>query len=218
MEAFHLEHATAAYNGTTVLQDISLSVSVGEKVSLIGVSGSGKSTLLGLLYRQLPERAALVPQDPALVRTLSVFHNTYIGRLDRNSVWYNLLNLAWPLPKEVSAITELLDLLGLAPKLHAAAGELSGGEQQRNAIARALYRGSDILLADEPVSAIDPSQSHTVLKLLTARHETVVLAMHDVRLALEYSSRVIGLRDGRIVLDRPTAGLEPDQLVSFYEG
>ena len=218
MALLSLKGASAAYNGVRVVRDITLEVAAGEKVSLIGASGAGKSTLLGMLYRQQPERIALVPQDPALVRSLSVFHNAYIGGLERHPAWYNLLNLAWPLPREVRDVRTVLESLGLEDKLWAPAGELSGGQQQRTAVARALFRRVDTLLADEPVSAVDPAQADTVLRLLVESHETVVLAMHDVSLALRHTHRLIGLRDGRIAMDRPSAGLDPADLVAFYEG
>lgn len=217
MSVFHLDRATASYNGRAVLHEISLDIQPGEKVSLIGASGAGKSTLLSLLYRQRPEHTALVTQDPSLVKTLSVFHNTYIGKLDQNPTWYNLANLVWPLPKEVRGIRTLLDSLGLADKLHTPAGELSGGQQQRTAVARALYRESDALLADEPVSSVDITQAHAVLEQIVARHETVVLAMHDVALALRYTSRVVGLRNGRVEFDQPSAGLDPTDLLPVYQ-
>lgn len=217
MSFFRLDRATASYNGRAVLHEISLEIQPGEKVSLIGASGAGKSTLLGLLYRQRPEDTALVTQDPSLVKTLSVFHNTYIGRLDRNPTWYNLANLVWPLPKELRGIGALLDSLGLADKLHTPAGELSGGQQQRTAVARALYRESAALLADEPVSAVDITQAHAVLEQIVARHETVVLAMHDVALALRYTGRVVGLRNGRVEFDRSSAGLDPADLLPIYQ-
>ena len=217
MSVFRLDRATASYNGRAVLNEISLDIQLGEKVSLIGASGAGKSTLLGLLHRQRPEDTALVTQDPSLVKTLSVFHNTYIGRLDQNPTWYNLANLVWPLPREVRGIGALLDSLGLADKLHTPAGELSGGQQQRTAVARALYRESDALLADEPVSSVDITQAHAVLEQIVARHETVVLAMHDVALALRYTDRVVGLRNGRVEFDRPSAGLDPADLLPVYQ-
>ena len=93
---FELKRACAGYNGRPVLFDIDLTVRAGERIAVMGRSGAGKSTLLGLLYAQRPADVALVPQASALVKPLSVFHNVYMGRLDRHSTAYNLRNLVWP--------------------------------------------------------------------------------------------------------------------------
>jgi phosphonate transport system ATP-binding protein len=161
--------------------------------------------------------SALVPQELGLVRTLSVFHNVYMGRLHRHSSWYNLLNLALPRVKEVSAVRAVLDRLEMSEKLFAPVGELSGGQQQRAAVARALYRGSDIFIGDEPVSAVDSEQSRSMLHTILDAHRTVVVALHDVALALAFSDRIVGLRDGRITLDEASHGLKPEDLAPVYQ-
>ena len=82
----------------------------------MGRSGAGKSTLLNLLHARLADRVALIPQAAALVKTLSVFHNVYMGRLDRYPTWYNLRNLVWPTRRDVEEIEGTLELVGLADK------------------------------------------------------------------------------------------------------
>lgn len=148
--------------------------------------------------------------------TLSVFHNIYIGRLNRHSLWYNLANLIRPLNKEVDAVRAIARRMGIEEKLFEPVGQLSGGQQQRTAVARALYQASPILIGDEPVSAVDEHQARMVLENINENHTTVLIAMHDTTLAIAYTDRIIGLRDARIVLDRPTTGMTPVDLDDLY--
>ncbi|MBQ35302.1 MAG: hypothetical protein CME04_02845, partial [Gemmatimonadaceae bacterium] len=147
---------------------------------------------------------------------LSAFHNIYSGRLDERSSWYNLVNLIRPRPADVADIEPIFRDLGMADKLFARVSTLSGGQQQRIAVGRAVYRGSDVILADEPVSAIDPHQAGAVLDLIKSRMGTVILAMHDVQLALEHFPRVIGLRDGGVFFDKPSAQVGDEDLAELY--
>ncbi|MBC8451760.1 MAG: ATP-binding cassette domain-containing protein, partial [Rhodospirillaceae bacterium] len=172
MSAFELRDATVSYDGNTVLNRITLQIERGERVALVGRSGVGKSTLLHLLYEQSRATSALVPQDPGLVRSLSVFHNVFMGRLNQNSVWYNLTNLVMPRHQEVDDIRALLVSLEMDDKLFQPAGELSGGQQQRTSVARALYRKGEALLADEPVSSVDEHQSQSVLRSINSAYDT----------------------------------------------
>jgi len=216
MRLFSLERAQLGYGGHPVLFDISLAVEPGERVALIGPSGAGKSTLLSAMYEQQKGRAALVPQDGALVKQLSVFHNVYIGRLHHHHTIYNLLNLVRPWPVHVASVASLLQDVALSDKLFSPVSDLSGGERQRTAVARALYQGGDALLGDEPVSAVDGAQARQVLDAIVRTFSTVVLVMHDVELALRFTTRVVGLRAGRILFDRPTADLKNDELDELY--
>ena len=140
-----------------------------------------------------------------------------MGSLDRHSAVYNLLNLAWPRPAELNRIRPLVERLNLVDKLFERAGELSGGQQQRTAICRALLQGGDAVLADEPVSAADNHQSRVILEALSEYFETSVLAMHDVDLALEYSTRIVGIKDGVIALDMPSEELTQQNLDFLYK-
>ena len=213
-----LQKLSAGYGGRAVLHDIDLTIQSGERVAVMGRSGAGKTTLLNLLYDRLAERVALVPQAAALVKTLSVFHNVYMGRLDRRPTWYNLRNLAWPARLDVAEIGGVLDLVGLADKLFAKAGTLSGGQQQRTSVARALYSDRPIVIADEPVSSLDRAQGAEILKKLCARHETAILALHDIPLALAHTDRVVVIEAGRIAFDRPARELSAADLVPYYAG
>lgn len=215
---FELKGACAGYNGRPVLFDVDLTVRAHERIAVMGRSGAGKSTLLGLLYAQRPADVALVPQASALVKPLSVFHNVYMGRLDRHSTAYNLRNLVWPAAGEVAEVRGVLESIGLGDEIFSAAGALSGGQQQRTSVARALYNGRPILIADEPVSALDRVQGGAVLSLLKCRHETLVLALHDVHHALEHTDRVVVLEHGRKVIDEPSCRLTANDLLQHFGG
>jgi phosphonate transport system ATP-binding protein len=213
-----LAKETAGYGGRPVLHGIDLMIRAGERVAVMGRSGAGKTTLLNLLYARLAERVALVPQGSALVKTLSVFHNVYMGRLDRHPTWYNIRTLIWPARCVVSEVAAVLDLVGLRDALFARAGELSGGQQQRASVARALYNGRPILIGDEPVSALDRVQGAEILGRLAARHETVIVALHDIFLALDHTDRIVVLDGGRIVLDAPSGTLTAADRIPYYGG
>ena len=216
--AITLDRVSAGYHGTPVLHDISLSIEPGERVAIVGRSGAGKSTLLNTIYRRYPECAALIPQASALVANLSVFHNVFMGCLDRHSTLYNLRTLVWPPAAEIAAVTRVIEAVGLEEKLFAKAGELSGGQQQRTSVARALLNGRPVVLGDEPVSALDRVQGSEVLRVLAKRHETKILVMHDIRLALEHTDRIILLEGGRILLDEPSTHLSYERLLPHFEG
>jgi phosphonate transport system ATP-binding protein len=211
-----LQRASAGYGDRPVLADIDLDIRAGDKVAVMGRSGAGKSTLLGLLHAQRPELVALVPQAAALVRPLSVFHNVYMGRLDRNSTVANLRTLLFPRCADVTEISGVLEQVGLSEKIFVSAGALSGGQQQRTSVARAHYNGRPILVGDEPVSALDRVQGADVLALINRRHETVIVAMHDVGLALEHSTRIVVLDAGRKIIDAPSRDLTAADLLGRF--
>lgn len=209
---------SAGYGSHVVLHDLNIRIEAGERIAVMGRSGAGKSTLLNLLYDRMADGVALIPQAAALVKTLSVYHNVYMGRLDTRSTWHNLRNLAWPARTDVSEVEDVLGLVGMADKLFAKAGALSGGQQQRTSVARALYNGRRIIIGDEPVSALDRVQATEILGALCRRSETSILAMHDIPLALAHSDRVIVLDEGRMVLDAPARALTLADLVPYYGG
>ena len=211
-----LQQTSIAYAGTTVLHDITLNIHEGERIAVIGPSGAGKSTLLQQLYQQAPTLCAWCPQELGLVGNLSLFHNIYMGRLAQHHWAYNLLNLIYPQNAERRPIAELIAQLEL-PEMRHTVDSLSGGQKQRVAIARALHRNARILIADEPVSALDDWQSERVLSLIGNRHRTVILALHDITQALTHCQRIIALKAGRIVLDADASTLTPNALQWVYD-
>jgi phosphonate transport system ATP-binding protein len=213
-----LRKTTAGYAGRAVLHDVDLSIRSGERIAVMGRSGAGKTTLLNLLHERLADRVALIPQASALVKTLPVFHNVYMGRLDRRPVWHNLRTLIWPARSDVVEIEGVLSIVGLGDKLFAKAGTLSGGQQQRTSVARAIYNAQPIVIGDEPVSALDRVQAGAILAELCRRHQTVIVALHDIPLALSHTDRVVVIEAGSIVLDAPTNRLSIADLVPYYGG
>ncbi len=211
-----LQSETASYQGVKTLHDIDLQVSKGEKLALVGQSGSGKSTLIKLIYERYPVNTALVPQDYGLVNNLSVYHNVYIGCLEQHSTLYNLVNLIRPKTDQVEVVRAILVGLQLEDYLFRPVGRLSGGQKQRVAVARSLFQKGHLLLADEPVSSVDEQQSRVVLKQMLNGFSTVVLALHDIQLALAFCDRIVGLEKGRIVLDSPAEALTAEDLLSLY--
>lgn len=200
-----------------VLVDLHLHIRAGERVAVLGKSGSGKSTLLAQLRSLAPDQAAWCPQQPALVPQLSAFHNIYSGGLQRQWALTNLRNLIYPSQRCRQEIAAIASHLGLTECQWRKAGELSGGQQQRVGIGRAVYQQRPLLLADEPVSALDANQGNALLNWLLARHPTAVLALHQVDLALAHCQRIIGLADGRVAIDAPAHCLSADQLACLYQ-
>ncbi len=216
MTGFDISGLTASFGGERVIGPLSLSVRDGERVGLVGRSGAGKSTLINLIHQQVEGVSSLVPQNLGLVNALPVFHNVYMGRLDANATWYNTLTLIRPFARDTRDVKALLAELAMPEKIWIPAASLSGGQRQRVAVARALYRNSGLLLADEPVSALDSPAAHLVMRLLNERFRTSVVALHDVELALAYCTRIVGIQDGQIALDEPSEKLTPADIMPLY--
>ncbi|MEQ5815131.1 ATP-binding cassette domain-containing protein [Marinobacter sp. NFXS11] len=216
MSGFDLSGLTASFGGERVIGPLSLKVKEGEQVALVGKSGAGKSTLIRLIHERVNRESSLVPQDLGLVNALPVFHNVFMGQLDKHSTWYNTLTLIRPFSKNRDEVRELLKALGMPEKLWLPTASLSGGQRQRVAIARALYRKAPVLLADEPISALDGPMAHLVMELLKKRFQTSVIALHDVEMALKYCSRIVGIQDGQVALDESTERLSATDITSLY--
>ncbi len=216
MSGFDFHGLTASFEGQRVIGPLSLHVKEGQHVALVGKSGAGKSTLIRLLYDRLNQQASLIPQGLGLVNALPVFHNIYMGQLDQHPTWYNTLTLIRPFQKDRVSVKALLGELDISEKQWVPAATLSGGQRQRVAIARALYRQAPVLLADEPISALDGPMAQLVMQLLTQRFKTSIIALHDIEMALAYCDRIIGIQDGQVALDEPAKNLAPSDIMSLY--
>ncbi|KAA1171028.1 ATP-binding cassette domain-containing protein [Marinobacter salinexigens] len=216
MSGFDLSGLTASFGGERVLGPLSLTVNPGDQIALVGKSGAGKSTLIRLIHEQVGRKSSLVPQELGLVNALPVFHNVFMGQLDKHPTWYNTLTLVRPFAEDRTEVKALLKALGMDEKLWIPTASLSGGQRQRVAIARAIYRNAGLLLADEPVSALDGPLAHLVMSLLTERFDTSLIALHDVDLALKYSNRIIGIQDGQVALDESSHRLSPADIMGLY--
>lgn len=238
-----LRGVTKRYSRTAALAGVDLNVWPGELVALVGPSGAGKSTLLNLTsgalfptdgvvrvfgedlshlsprqLRRLQRDIGMIHQQFHLVNPLKVIHNVNAGHLAHWSFFKACLSLVWPL--EVGRAAEALSRVGIADKLHERTDQLSGGEQQRVALARVLVQDPQILLADEPISSLDPEHSRAVMDLLRelneARGKTVILSLHDFNFALSHCQRLIGLRQGRIFFDEPVSRVSPELVRELY--
>ncbi|MEM9296405.1 MAG: ATP-binding cassette domain-containing protein [Planctomycetota bacterium] len=201
-------------NGVEALRSISLEVRCGEHVAIVGPSGSGKTTLLdclagevtltaGELRRQ--GHAARVYQDYRLVERTSALRNVMHGAAGRDLGWWRRIQRRRQLAGEA---VELLGVMGLSERASTRTGRLSGGERQRVAIARALMAQPAIVLADEPVSALDAGSARAVMAMLDSacrqQRVTLVSVLHDCELAEAYADRIVGMRDGRIAPAPPS--------------
>ena len=224
------QSVTLAYGSAVAIDAIDLEIKSGEQVCLIGASGCGKTSLLGLMNGRLESssgevilnnkrlkgifgkelksarsKIAWIPQDLGLVPNLRVNQNIVCGRASGKGFFGFMRSLLLMGSPEKQEISDLLKRVGIEEKIFNRVDQLSGGQQQRVAIARALYQRPELILADEPVSAVDPERAKSLVKLLTglAREEgqTLVMSLHDIDLAKRYFDRVIGLRDGRVVMD-----------------
>ncbi len=213
---FNFVDESILYDNFIAINSLTLNIQKGEKVALLGKSGSGKTTLLKKMYELQNENSSYIPQELGLVNSLSVFHNIYISKLDSNSFFYNLRNLIKPVKNEVINISTVLKQLLLEDKLFTKSNNLSGGQKQRVAIARALYEDRNILLADEPISSLDEFLAKKVIDKLNSSYETVVCTMHNVDLVLENFQRVIGLKDGKLLLDKKCQDLTTKERERLY--
>lgn len=221
-----------------VLKDISLTVEQGEYLAILGPSGSGKSTLMNIIgcMDVLDEGTYNldgVEIEKAKEKELTNIRNQKIGFIFQKYhliPTYNVLqNIVMPLLMRGMTLKDARDasmdtiaMLGLAERIDHKPNELSGGQQQRVALARTLAQNPEIILADEPVAALDPVTAKQVMsdfrKINQDMNISILINIHHVELALEYADRIIGIRAGKIVYDGPSENVTQDVLNTIYEG
>jgi phosphonate transport system ATP-binding protein len=241
-----VEDVSVHYASVAALDAVSLAIAPGEAVAFVGPSGAGKTTLLRCLngtirptsgrivlgdgdmsdlkaeeLRHARRCIGFVHQSLGLVPNLRVLQNVIAGRLGDLSFFGSLRAMLRPRQVDVARAHQILERVGIPDKLYERTDRLSGGQQQRVAIARALYQEPKILLADEPVSSVDPARARDTVRLLAdiSREEALTLCMslHDLELAREYFPRLVGMRNGRVAFDRPTEEITTEEFGALYE-
>ena len=233
-----LRGVRVVYDRHAALDGFDLDVRAGERVALVGPSGAGKTTALRLStgsvrptsgtvevlgqdldaatpgqLRDIRRRVGTVYQQLNLVGPLRVVHNVNAGRLGAWGRARAVRSLVKPV--EVDLARNALARVGIADKLFERTDRLSGGEQQRVALARVLVQQPELILADEPVSSLDPARAEEVMDLLVEvvgdRSRTLVVSLHDFALARRRCDRIVGVKGGRVAFDLP-AGEVTDEL------
>ena len=232
-------------NGFEALKNINLKIEQGEFVAVIGLSGAGKSTLIrtinrmhditegtltvdgtnvmelqGKQLRTFRRKIGMIFQSFNLITRTTVIKNVLTAFVPELPWWRALLGIFTK--EEKIAALESLDKMGILDKAFVRADQLSGGQQQRVALARTLAQNPQIILADEPVASLDPITARQVmddfLRINQDMNITVIINIHHVELALQYATRVVGIREGKIVYDGPASQVDQDILDSIYQG
>ena len=206
-------------NGAHALDDVTLSIAKGEFVFIVGASGAGKSTFLKLIMREeQPTSGTIVVNGmhlekmprrkvPYLRRTMGIVFQDF-RLISKMTVYENVAFAMRCVGKKNSTIKKrvpyILDLVGLSDKAHDHPNELSGGEQQRVSLARALVNNPSMIIADEPTGNVDPEMSYEIIELLSEinkRGTTVLVVTHEHDLVKSFGKRVINIENGRVVAD-----------------
>ena len=237
-------HPAALPGAPAALRALNLRMTAGEQVAIIGPSGAGKTTLLQVLacaqpptqgtlqlagvnpwtlsaraLRSTRGQLFLAPQVPPLPPRQRVVTSVLAGRLPSMGLWASLRSLFYP--ADIPAAYEALVHFDLGDKLFDRVDRLSGGERQRVGLARALLAPASLWLIDEPLSALDPMRARmamaALVNLAAERQVTLVATLHQVDMALAHFPRIIGLRDGQLVFDLPSAQVSPERLAHLYD-
>ena len=231
-----LQNVTKLFGEDTIaLDDVSIEITAGEFVVILGPSGAGKSTLLRILngltepttgtaqiggspVSESGSDVGMVFQMHYLIESLSAYRNALTGALSRTTNLKSILTLNQTDDKR--AALRALDTVGLLKDAEQRAGTMSGGQKQRVGIARALVQNPSLLLADEPVSSLDPKAARDVMRYMKQaareRELTTVASLHQVNIAREFGDRFIGVRDGTVIFDGSRAELSMDVIDDLY--
>ncbi len=232
-------------NGVKGLKNVNLTIDQGEFVAIIGLSGAGKSTLIRTINRMIDITEGQLTVDGTDVMTLKgkslrrfrrkigmifqsfnlVSRSTAIKNVLTSMVpdmpWWKVLLGLFSKSQKIHAL-EALDKVGILDKAYTRCDQLSGGQQQRVALARTLNQTPTIILADEPVAALDPVTAHQVMgdfkRINEEMNISILINIHHVDLALKYATRLIGIRAGEIVYDGPVDQVTQEILDSIYNG
>ena len=229
--------------GVRALRNVDLRIDDGEFVVIVGLSGAGKSTLLRALnglvpatsgsitidgtevvgaqsaeLRAIRSRIGMIFQTFNLVNRTSVLNNVLMGRLASVPAWRSTIGF-WP-ATDTEIAMQALERVGIVEKAYVRAADLSGGQQQRVGIARALAQEPSVMLADEPVAALDPVTSRQVMGDLRRINQelgiTTLVNLHFLDLAREFGHRLVGLRDGEVVFDGDIADVTDETFRNIY--
>ncbi len=243
LEACSASHPAANAVAPPALKKLSLALASGEQVAVIGPSGAGKTTLLQLMacalkpsqgnlqlgehapwqmrtsaLQQLRGTLFLAPQVPPLPPRQRVVTSVLAGRLPGMGLGASLSSLFYP--RDMALAASALAQFDLAEKLFERVDRLSGGERQRVGLARLVASSAQLLLVDEPLSALDPERArqalHTLTSVARARGATLVATLHHVDMALQHFERIVGLRDGELAFDLPARQVTQERLHELY--
>ena len=231
-----------SFAGNKVLHNISFAIQQGEKVAIIGSSGAGKTTLLHLIAgiiqpdsgyvhingkslnglkpgRELSELVGVIHQQFDLVPQISVVQNVLVGRLGQWSLLRSILSMICPIERGLAS--KALARVGLSGKQLERTSNLSGGEQQRVAIARMLVQDPELFVADEPVASLDPTRASYLIELLgqviDQTGKTLVTSLHSLDLVRKNFTRLIGLRNGIQVFDLDCQDVTDGMIKELYD-
>lgn len=237
-----VDGVTKYYGADPALKDVSFSVGRGEIIGIAGPSGSGKTTLLNMISglskpsagsikisdkdigklkpgKELAALVGMIDQQYSIVPELNVINNVLAGNLGNWSLLKSLVSLIYPLERE--KVKLMLKDLGIEDKINNKAAHLSGGEQQRVSIARLLIQNPMVVLADEPVSSLDPTRAEDIMQLIKSKlvteNRSVIITLHNTKLIQNYCSRLIGIKEHSVVFDVSSDHINEEMLSELYK-